>query len=106
MATFDTIRREHDHSPSSGLRWFVRWLRRQLPTGLYARSLLIIIIPMVLLQAVVGDRLHGAPLANGHAAPLDGRDARYRRHHLGHRNLSPGCRLHATSPGSRTKNST
>jgi two-component system osmolarity sensor histidine kinase EnvZ len=35
------------------MRWFGRWLRRQLPTGLYARSLLIIIIPMVLLQAVV-----------------------------------------------------
>ncbi|MGO4563992.1 ATP-binding protein [Rhizobium sp. 2YAF20] len=53
MATIETIRRDHDQSSSSGLRWFVRWLRRQLPTGLYARSLLIIIIPMVLLQAVV-----------------------------------------------------
>jgi two-component system osmolarity sensor histidine kinase EnvZ len=53
MATIETIRRDHEQSSSSGLRWFVRWLRRQLPTGLYARSLLIIIIPMVLLQAVV-----------------------------------------------------
>jgi len=53
MAVFDTIRRDLEHSPASGLRWFMRWLRRQLPTGLYARSLLIIIIPMILLQAVV-----------------------------------------------------
>ncbi|WP_377291069.1 ATP-binding protein [Rhizobium sp. SG2393] len=30
-----------------------RWMRRQLPMGLYARSLLIVIIPMVLLQSVV-----------------------------------------------------
>jgi two-component system osmolarity sensor histidine kinase EnvZ len=53
MTTFETIRRDHEQSSSSGWRRFVRWLRRQLPTGLYARSLLIIIIPMVLLQAVV-----------------------------------------------------
>ncbi len=31
----------------------MRWLRHWLPTGLYTRSLLIIILPMVLLQAVV-----------------------------------------------------
>uniref|UniRef100_UPI0018F0B8CB hypothetical protein n=1 Tax=Vibrio cholerae TaxID=666 RepID=UPI0018F0B8CB len=30
-----------------------RWLRHWLPTGLYTRSLLIIILPMILLQAVV-----------------------------------------------------
>jgi two-component system osmolarity sensor histidine kinase EnvZ len=30
-----------------------RWLRRRLPIGLYARSLLIVIIPMVLLQSIV-----------------------------------------------------
>jgi len=52
MVTFDSLRRE-DRSPASGWRWFVRWLRRRLPTGLYTRSLLIIIIPMVLLQSVV-----------------------------------------------------
>jgi two-component system osmolarity sensor histidine kinase EnvZ len=52
MATFDILRRE-DRTPIPGWRWFVRWLRRRLPTGLYARSLLIIIIPMVLLQSVV-----------------------------------------------------
>ncbi|MDQ0321211.1 two-component system osmolarity sensor histidine kinase EnvZ [Pararhizobium capsulatum DSM 1112] len=32
---------------------FTLWLRRRLPMGLYARSLLIVIIPMVLLQSVV-----------------------------------------------------
>ncbi|MEK1899547.1 ATP-binding protein [Hyphomicrobiales bacterium] len=52
MVTFDSLRRE-DRSPAPGWRWFVRWLRRRLPTGLYTRSLLIIIIPMVLLQSVV-----------------------------------------------------
>lgn len=35
------------------LRWFSRWLRRQLPTGLFARSLLIIILPMLILQTVL-----------------------------------------------------
>lgn len=30
-----------------------RWLGRKMPTGLYARSLLIIIVPMVLLQSIV-----------------------------------------------------
>jgi two-component system osmolarity sensor histidine kinase EnvZ len=53
MAILDTFRRDREHPSSPGVRWFGRWLRRQLPTGLYARSLLIIIIPMVLLQAVV-----------------------------------------------------
>ncbi|QWW66624.1 ATP-binding protein [Rhizobium sp. WYJ-E13] len=52
MVTFDSLRRE-DRSPAPGWRWFVRWLRRRLPTGLYTRSLLIIIIPMVLLQSVI-----------------------------------------------------
>ncbi|MFC5757111.1 ATP-binding protein [Rhizobium sp. GCM10022189] len=52
MVTFDSLRRE-DRSPAPGWRSLVRWLRRRLPTGLYTRSLLIIIIPMVLLQSVV-----------------------------------------------------
>jgi two-component system osmolarity sensor histidine kinase EnvZ len=30
-----------------------RWLGRKMPTGLYARSLLIIIVPMILLQSIV-----------------------------------------------------
>eukprot|EP00913_Durusdinium_trenchii_P008198 g7695.t1 len=36
-----------------GWRPFTRWLRRRLPTGLYTRSLLIVILPMLLLQTVV-----------------------------------------------------
>ncbi|TCU17204.1 ATP-binding protein [Rhizobium sullae] len=52
MVTFDSLRRE-ERSPASGWKGFGRWLRRRLPTGLYVRSLLIIIIPMVLLQSVV-----------------------------------------------------
>ncbi|MDE1996122.1 MAG: two-component sensor histidine kinase [Rhizobiaceae bacterium] len=53
MVAFDSIRRDQDHTSSSGLRWLSRWLRRRLPTGLYARSLLIFILPMIILQAVV-----------------------------------------------------
>jgi two-component system osmolarity sensor histidine kinase EnvZ len=52
MVTFDSLRRE-ERSPAHGWRSISRWLRRRLPTGLYVRSLLIIIIPMVLLQSVV-----------------------------------------------------
>jgi len=32
---------------------FARWLKNMMPTGLYARSLLIILVPMVVLQSVV-----------------------------------------------------
>ena len=53
MASFDGI--EHGASGANDNAWrrFTRWLRRRLPMGLYARSLLIVIIPMVLLQSVV-----------------------------------------------------
>jgi two-component system, OmpR family, osmolarity sensor histidine kinase EnvZ len=53
MVTFDSIRRDQEHTPSNGLRGLSRWLRRRLPTGLYARTLLIFILPMIILQAVV-----------------------------------------------------
>ena len=53
MASFDSIRREAANSTDSPWKRFTRWLRRRLPMGLYARSLLIVIIPMVLLQSVV-----------------------------------------------------
>ena len=53
MTTFETFKREIERAPASGWRRLGRWLRRHLPTGLYARSLLIIIIPMVILQSVV-----------------------------------------------------
>lgn len=53
MTTFETIRRDLERAPGAAWKRFARWLRRQMPTGLYARSLLIIIIPMILLQAVV-----------------------------------------------------
>ncbi len=52
MVTFDSLRRE-DRGPAHGWRLITRRLRHYLPTGLYVRSLLIIIIPMVLLQSVV-----------------------------------------------------
>lgn len=53
MTTFETFKREIERRPLAGWRRVAKWLRRQLPTGLYTRSLLIIIIPMVLLQSVV-----------------------------------------------------
>ncbi|MGR6430199.1 ATP-binding protein [Rhizobium sp. PAMB 3182] len=52
MANFDFLRSEFG-SRHSGLKAISIWLRRRLPTGLYGRSLLIIILPMVLLQTVV-----------------------------------------------------
>jgi two-component system osmolarity sensor histidine kinase EnvZ len=53
MTLFSAFRRDIERAPSVGWKRFTRWLRHQMPTGLYARSLLIIILPMVLLQAVV-----------------------------------------------------
>jgi len=53
MTLFDQIRRDQDRSPATGIRGLSRWLRHRLPTGLYARSLLIIILPMLILQTVV-----------------------------------------------------
>ncbi|NVD39424.1 two-component sensor histidine kinase [Ensifer sp. HO-A22] len=53
MASFDSIRREAANPADNAWKRFTRWLRRRLPMGLYARSLLIVIIPMVLLQSVV-----------------------------------------------------
>ena len=53
MSLFSTFRRDIERAPRAGWKHFTRWLRHQMPTGLYARSLLIIILPMVLLQAVV-----------------------------------------------------
>jgi two-component system, OmpR family, osmolarity sensor histidine kinase EnvZ len=53
MASFDILRRYRTKTGDTTGNRIVRWLRRQLPMGLYARSLLIVIIPMVLLQSVV-----------------------------------------------------
>src|SRR5947209_20019879 len=39
--------------PRKAYRNFALWLRRQMPKGLYARALLIVILPMVLLQSAV-----------------------------------------------------
>ncbi|MBW8638777.1 HAMP domain-containing protein [Hoeflea sp. WL0058] len=53
MTTIDSIRREYDQHPPRGLNRFTRWFTRRIPTGLYGRTLLIIIVPMVLLQSVI-----------------------------------------------------
>ena len=53
MTTFDSIRREYERYPPTGYRRFTRWLMRRIPTGLYGRTLMIIILPMVILQSVI-----------------------------------------------------
>ena len=53
MTSFETLRPEQDRNPVSWLGKSGRWFRRRLPTGLYARSLLIIVLPMVMLQIAV-----------------------------------------------------
>ena len=59
MASLDSmwrglkIKRRRSVNRNSAWGRFTLWLRRRLPMGLYARSLLIVIIPMVLLQSVV-----------------------------------------------------
>ncbi|MCC2610649.1 ATP-binding protein [Neorhizobium petrolearium] len=53
MALFGTLKRDMDRFTLPGWRPLTRWLRRRLPTGLYTRSLLIVILPMLLLQTVV-----------------------------------------------------
>lgn len=53
MASLDMIRRERDREAPTGWRRYTHWFGQHVPTGLYARSLLIVIIPMVVLQSVV-----------------------------------------------------
>ncbi len=53
MASLDFMTAARNSAPGRAWRFFTRWLRHWLPTGLYTRSLLIIILPMVLLQVVV-----------------------------------------------------
>ena len=91
MATSDLTRAGRRHGRSRfgqsfgalRLGWvrFWRFVSRYMPKRLYARSLIIVIAPMILLA--VGDRLHvhGEALADGDASPVRGGDARYRGHH-------------------------
>jgi two-component system, OmpR family, osmolarity sensor histidine kinase EnvZ len=72
-----------------GARLF-RGAARYLPKRLYARSLIIVIAPMILLAVGGRLRLHGAPLADGDAPALGSRDARHRGHHRHDRDLSAG----------------
>lgn len=52
MATL-SLRNTYRSWRRSSLSKFLRWFGKKMPTGLYARSLLIIIIPMVLLQSII-----------------------------------------------------
>ncbi len=53
MTTMDSLRREYERYPPRGYRRLTRWFTKRLPTGLYGRTLLIIILPMVILQSVI-----------------------------------------------------
>jgi len=53
VTPIDAIRREYERIPPRGIRRLTRWFTKRLPTRLYARTLLIIIIPIVLLQSVI-----------------------------------------------------
>src|SRR6218665_610734 len=58
MTNFENMRQRlkvQKRSVNRNTAWgrFTRWMRHHLPVGLYARSLLIVIIPMVLLQSIV-----------------------------------------------------
>lgn len=56
MSTLDTgltIIRTASRRVSSASGWMGRWFKEMMPKGLYARALLIIIVPMVVLQSVV-----------------------------------------------------
>jgi two-component system osmolarity sensor histidine kinase EnvZ len=56
MSTLDTgltFIRTASKRVSSASEWLGRWFKELMPKGLYARALLIIIVPMVVLQSVV-----------------------------------------------------
>jgi two-component system osmolarity sensor histidine kinase EnvZ len=56
MSTLDTgltIIRTASRRVSHASGWMGRWFKEMMPKGLYARALLIIIVPMVILQSVV-----------------------------------------------------
>lgn len=53
MALFESLRRDLGKFHVPGLRSSRRRLKRMVPTRLYTRSVLIVIIPMILLQTVV-----------------------------------------------------
>src|SRR3954466_4238516 len=49
-----TIAAQVEHRPRRGLYWhFNRFLEKHLPAGLYQRSLIIVVAPMVLMQAIM-----------------------------------------------------
>ncbi len=52
---------------------------RYMPKGLYARALVIVIAPVVILQSVIALCVHGAPLADRDATALGRRLFGYRR---------------------------
>ena len=55
------------------------WFAEALPKGLFARALLIIITPIVVLEGRHRVRLHGTPLAISDAPLVRGHRAQHRR---------------------------
>ena len=71
IAAFETLRRDFRAIQIPGLRLIKRRLKRLLPTRLYTRSVMIVIIPMLLLQSVVA-AVFMETHENPDCAPSDG----------------------------------
>ena len=76
-------------------------LTDRLPKGLYARSILIVVLPILILQAVVAYVFMERHWQMVTRRLSDARDARHRRHHRGHRDLSAGRALLRNHPHRR-----
>ena len=82
MSTLDTgltLIRNASQRVSAANGWMGNAFKSWMPTGLYARALLIMIVPMVILQIGGRVRVHGAALEHGDAAAVRRRGAGHRR---------------------------
>ena len=82
MSTLDTgltLIRNASRRVSAANGWMGNAFKSWMPTGLYARALLIMIVPMVILQIGGRVRVHGAALEHGDAAAVGRRGAGHRR---------------------------
>ena len=82
MSTIDTgltLLKSAAGRVSAANGWMGNAFKGWMPTGLYARALLIMIVPMVILQIGGRLRVHGAALEHGDAAPVGRRGAGHRQ---------------------------
>ena len=82
MSTIDTsltLLKSAAGRVSAANGWMGNAFKGWMPTGLYARALLIMIVPMVILQIGRRLRVHGAALEHGDAPPVGRGGAGHRR---------------------------